>query len=112
MNNKEKNTFYCYLLLVVFLSGQVIVFTHYHKNTTGCEVLSYKHAVGINHAHTSEIEKCLLCSGIADKPLFISEANNNIVYSVNPVSFSFKCIKKCAKAKKHIRSRAPPGTWC
>jgi hypothetical protein len=108
MNNKRKNNFYCYLLLIAFLSGQFIVFTHYHKNTTECEILSCKHAVGINHRHTSEIEKCLLCSGMVNKSLFISEANNNIVCSAKPVSFLFEHIKKCVKTKKYIKSRAPP----
>ena len=112
MSRSGKNIFYSYLLLFAFLSGQFVVFTHYHESNTTCKVISYKHAVGINHVHTSEMEKCLLCIGLINKGLFISELNNIIFYRIISASISFYQIEKYCKIKKYIKSRAPPDSYC
>jgi hypothetical protein len=112
MNRNKKNIFYSYLLLFAFLSGQIIVFTHYHKNTTNCKVISYKHAVGINHIHKSEIEKCLLCIGLIHKSVVIDELNTIALYRAISLSISLQQIKKYGTIKKYIKSRAPPFMYC
>src|ERR1700741_517832 len=112
MSKKRKNIFYCYLLLGSFLCGQSIVFTHYHKETVNCKVPAYKHAVGINHAHNSEIEKCLLCSALLHKVLFLSGINTLTFYPVISVVTPLQQVKKYYGIEKHIKSRAPPIIYC
>jgi hypothetical protein len=97
-----------YLLLIVFISWQGIMFTHYHKPTDSCALISNKHIKRVFHLHKLETEKCLTCTVIIHKLFFPSE--------IQDVSFSFLTslltylnqIEKPYSLLKFVKSRGPP----
>jgi hypothetical protein len=108
MRKTKLHIAFSYLSLIIFISWQVILCTHYHKSTNSCSLLSNKHIKRVFHLHKVETEKCLICMAIVHK-LFLSNEILNVTFNP-PISIlvSLNQTKNFYNLLKFIKSRGPP----
>jgi len=96
-------------MLIIFLAGQVILYTHQHETGKCCGEVSLAHySKNGYHAHKPEIQNCLLCDVITNKKLLLSEFTIPKIYFTiihNPVIYLQETV--CATIKL-LQSRGPP----
>jgi hypothetical protein len=76
----RKHIAFIYLLLTVFVSGEVVLFTHQHEISKCCGVLFHDVVKKGFHAHKSDSDACFLCDVIINKKLFLSQTLNLTTY--------------------------------
>lgn len=97
-----------YFLLIMFVSGQVVTYTHCHKQAVPCQLVGKKHTKGIFHFHNSETENCQICdAGL--HTLFFESKSVRIFYQITfSGSIGLLQTVNFSDSRKHSKSRAPP----
>ena len=109
LKNIHKHFLFAMLLLLAFVSGQLIVYFHEHEMNTCCGQISVSHhSKSGYHAINSESQTCLLCDAGTHQKLWICSCYNAAIY--------FRIIGLAGLVSLHTpflfikqsRSRGPP----
>jgi hypothetical protein len=109
-HRSRKHIAFIYLLLTVFVSGEVVLFTHQHEISKCCGLLFHDVVKKGLHAHKSDTGRCFLCDVIINKKLFLSD-ELRFISQIEIKYFSDRnIVRRYLDFKKLTQARAPPLT--
>jgi hypothetical protein len=108
MRKTKTHIAFSYLLLMIFLSWQSVMFTHHHKSINSCDLTYNKHLKAIFHFHKLETEKCLLCVSVIHD-FFSPQVLISVIFrQVLDISIPTTQKGNYYSLLKNLKARAPP----
>lgn len=112
MRNLKKHIICARLLLLVFISGQLVLFTHQHEIAKCCGEISRAHFAKSGYHANKTFQTCFLCDVILHKKMLLNNFYSfKAYYTTTTLKILFIHSFQLIFAKE-ARSRAPPQTAC